>query len=75
MEDNSKLERGLNPRHVEMIALGSLNRAVRLASACSWARPARFRLPVRPYCSAMHWQVWLCSSSCVSWAKCSIWNR
>ena len=40
MEDNSKLERGLKPRHVEMIALGGT-----IGVACSWGQPVRFRLP------------------------------
>lgn len=62
--EQQKMERGLKPRHVEMIALGEPS-----ALACLWGRPTRFKWQVRRYCSAMPLRVSSCFSLCVSWGN------
>lgn len=68
--EQQKMERGLKPRHVEMIALGGtigVGLFMGSANTIQWQ--------VRRYCSAMPLRVSSCFSLCVSWGKCYIRNR
>lgn len=64
-EKKPELQRGLEARHIELIALGGtigVGLFMGAASTLKWAGPSV--LP--PDCSSF--------SSCVRWGRCSFWN-
>ena len=67
---NKELKRGLEARHIQMIALGGtigVGLFMGSASTIKWTGPSVML--------AMQLQVFLSSSSCVPWEKCCIWSQ
>ena len=75
MEDHKEgaqnLERGLKPRHVEMIALGGTIGVGLFMGSAKYDSDGR---AVGPHLLRRYGRL-SCSLSCVSWVKCSIRNR